>query len=102
MSNLPFDYEKNVSQKGGRGNKGKFSNNPMQLERLAQSPRCLARTRLGAECQSPAVNGKRRCRMHGGTNPGAPKGNRNARKHGAYSAKAKAAADSIRALARLM
>ena len=28
--------------------------------------------------QSPAVKGKRRCRMHGGTNAGAPKGNRNA------------------------
>ncbi|WP_287291598.1 hypothetical protein [Mesorhizobium sp.] len=32
------------------------------------------------------MNGKRRCRMHGGTNPGAPKGNRNARKHGGRSA----------------
>jgi len=40
-----------------------------------------------AECQSPAVKDKRRCRMHGGTNPGAPVGNRNARKHGARSAK---------------
>lgn len=27
-----------------------------------------------------------RCRMHGGTSPGAPKGNRNAAKHGLYSA----------------
>lgn len=29
-----------------------------------------------------------RCRMHGGTNPGAPKGNQNAFKHGRYSAAA--------------
>ena len=36
--------------------------------------------------QSLAVKGKRRCRMHGGTNPGAPKGNRNAYKHGGRSA----------------
>ena len=36
-------------------------------------------------CQSPAVRGKKRCRMHGGTNPGAPRGNRNAWKHGASS-----------------
>ncbi|MFN5084089.1 MAG: HGGxSTG domain-containing protein [Novosphingobium sp.] len=33
---------------------------------------CQARTRSGTECQSPAVRGKRRCRMRGGTNPGAP------------------------------
>jgi hypothetical protein len=29
-----------------------------------------------------------RCRMHGGPSPGAPKGNRNAWKHGLYSAAA--------------
>ena len=29
-----------------------------------------------------------RCRMHGGPSPGAPKGNRNASKHGRYTAKA--------------
>ena len=40
--------------------------------------------------------------MHGGTNPGAPLGNRNARKHGAYSAKAKAAARYLKAMARLI
>ncbi len=40
--------------------------------------------------------------MHGGTNPGAPEGNVNARKHGAYSAKAKAAAQYLRAMARLV
>lgn len=34
---------------------------------------------------SPAVTGRKRCRMHGGTNPGAPKGNRNAWKHGGRS-----------------
>lgn len=61
-------------------------NNPVQQpERLTEVPRCLAKTRRGSECQSPAVKGKRRCRMHGGTNPGPPKGNRNAWKHGARS-----------------
>ncbi|PLK27102.1 hypothetical protein C0V78_09555 [Novosphingobium sp. TH158] len=69
----------------------------MQPERLAKAPRCLARTRSGTECQSPAVKGKRRCRMHGGTNPGAPKGNANALKHGAYSAWTKTTATQIRA-----
>ena len=79
----------------------KTSISPRQPERLAQAPRCLARTRKGAECQSPAVKGKRRCRMHGGTNPGAPKGNRNARKHGGYSAEAKAAAQFLKGMVRL-
>ncbi|WP_414888878.1 HGGxSTG domain-containing protein [Sphingomonas sp. Leaf67] len=55
-------------------------------EVLANAPRCLARTRSGTPCQSPAVRGKRRCRMHGGTNPGAPRGNRNALKHGLRTA----------------
>ena len=29
-----------------------------------------------------------RCRMHGGLSPGAPKGNKNALKHGDYTAEA--------------
>jgi hypothetical protein len=38
-------------------------------------------------CQSPAMkNG--RCRMHGGPSPAAPKGNKNALKHGRYTAQA--------------
>lgn len=55
---------------------------PMRL-----SPRCGAKTRTGTPCQSAAMkNG--RCRMHGGTNPGAPMGNKNALKHGLYGAEA--------------
>ena len=65
-------------------------------------PRCLARTRSGTECQSPAVKGKRRCRMHGGTNPGPPKGNRNAWKHGGRSAEAMAASYYVRMIAKLV
>jgi len=78
------------------------SNNAMQPARLADAPRCGARTRAGTECQSPAVGGKRRCRMHGGTNPGAPVGNHNARKHGGYSAKTKAAVRYLKMIARLV
>lgn len=78
------------------------SNNPTQWEQLQEAPRCLARTRKGTECQSPAVNGKRRCRMHGGTNPGAPKGNRNAWKHGGRSAETLAAACYLKAIAKLV
>jgi hypothetical protein len=40
--------------------------------------RCGAKTRRGTACQSPAVRGKRRCRMHGGApGSGAPSGWRN-------------------------
>ncbi|MGQ7830448.1 HGGxSTG domain-containing protein [Altererythrobacter sp. Z27] len=40
--------------------------NPMQPKNLASAPR----SRKGSVCQSPAVKGLRRCRMHGGVNPG--------------------------------
>src|SRR3546814_19257533 len=63
--------------------------NPMQrVSKMLAAPRCLARTRRGTACQSPAVKGRKRCRMHGGTNPGAPKGNSNALKQGKKDANA--------------
>lgn len=53
---------------------------------MLASPRCGARTRTGASCRSPAVSGKKRCRMHGGAKgSGAPKGNQNAWRHGTYT-----------------
>ena len=53
---------------------------------MLASPRCGARTRSGGPCRSPAVHGKTRCRMHGGAaGSGAPRGNRNARKHGLFT-----------------
>ena len=45
-------------------------------------------------------NGK--CRMHGGKSTGAPKGNRNAFKHGLYTAAANAARREIADLLRNM
>ena len=69
--------------------------------RMNQAPRCLARTRSGKPCQSPAANGKGRCRMHGGaTGSGAPKGNRNALRHGRYSAEVMTARRKMRVLLR--
>lgn len=59
-----------------------MSNNPVQIN---EENRCLARTRRGTLCQTPRIIGKKRCRMHGGTSDGAPKGNKNAFKHGKYS-----------------
>ena len=53
---------------------------------MRASPRCGARTRSGGACRAPAVHGKKRCRMHGGAaGSGAPRANRNARKHGVFS-----------------
>jgi len=43
-----------------------------------------------------------RCRMHGGLSPGAPKGNRNALKHGRYTAEAVASRRDVAALIRAM
>jgi hypothetical protein len=40
--------------------------------------------------------------MHGGTNPGAPKGNRNAFKHGRYTAESIASRREVSALIRAM
>jgi hypothetical protein len=69
--------------------------------RLNQAPRCRARTRQGTPCRQPVVTGKARCRMHGGTDGiGAPHGNRNALKHGLYTAEAIAQRREIAALIR--
>lgn len=78
------------------------TNNPMQPLQLAQARRCLAMTRKGTACRSPAVKGNPRCRMHGGKGSGAPRGNRNAWKHGGRSAEAEAAARYLKAMARLI
>jgi uncharacterized protein YjcR len=54
-------------------------------EPMLNGARCGAKTRSGGSCRSPAVKGKNRCRMHGGAKgSGAPKGNQNALKHGAF------------------
>ena len=58
---------------------------------MLSSTRCGARTRSGGSCRSPAVSGKRRCRMHGGApGSGAPLGNKNALKHGRFTRAEKA------------
>ena len=68
---------------------------------MHHSPRCGARTRNGTPCRSPAMaNG--RCRMHGGSSPGAPIGNGNARKHGLYTVEAITERRELAALLRSM
>src|SRR5690606_2932983 len=86
----------------GMGIGRKRRNNPMQSRlKMHLSLRCGARTRNGTPCRSPAMaNG--RCRMHGGTSPGAPIGNTNARKHGLYTADAVAERRELAALLQSM
>jgi hypothetical protein len=76
-----------------------LAHEPEQLRRVA---RCGARTRSGTPCRSPAVTGRRRCRMHGGApGSGGPKGSRNGNyKHGRYTAEAITSRRWVRQLIR--
>src|SRR5258708_3813476 len=67
---------------GRRGGK-KIADNLMnqdveiRLANLRRAPRCGAMTRAGTPCQRPAMRGRKRCRLHGGLSPGAPRGMKN-------------------------
>jgi uncharacterized protein YjcR len=73
----------------------------MQSLPMHQVSRCRARSkRSGKPCQSPAVSGYSVCRMHG-AGGGAPRGNKNALKHGDFTAEGLALKREIQALARM-
>ena len=60
-------------------------------------PAAWPKTRRGTPCQCPAMaNG--RCKLHGGKSTGAPLGNKNALKHGFYTAEAVAQRRRLSAL----
>ena len=68
---------------------------------MLESLRCGAKTRSGKPCKSPAVAGKKRCRMHGGApGSGAPRGNKNALKNGLYTREAIEERRQLRAFMR--
>jgi hypothetical protein len=79
----------------GGGNE-KLTHNPMnqsrvmaQLTNLRAALRCGAKTRAGGACQCPAIRDRKRCRLHGGRNSGAPKGPGNGNyKDGTFTAEA--------------
>jgi len=72
----------------------------MQGDDTGNSAYCGANTREGTRCRSASMeNG--RCRMHGGMSMGAPKGNRNAWKHGKYSKETVEARRLVQALAHI-
>jgi len=68
-----------LGRKGGK----KIADNAMdqdvaiRLKNLRRAPRCGALTRAGTPCQRPAMRGRKRCRLHGGLSPGAPRGHKN-------------------------
>ena len=65
------------------------------LDRLVQAV-------TGGQSRSLVVRGKRRCRMHGGAaGSGAPVGNKNAFRHGHYSAEAIARRRQLSELIRI-
>ena len=76
-----------------------MSNHIRNTGPMLASLRCGAKVRSGGACRSPAVHGKKRCRMHGGApGSGAPRSNRNARKHGLFTRDAIAERRRIEAL----
>jgi uncharacterized protein YjcR len=77
------------------------ANHPRNTGPMLSSLRCGAKTRSGKPCQSPAVQGKKRFRMHGGApGSGAPRGNQNALKHGLYTREALAQRRQVSELIR--
>jgi hypothetical protein len=62
----------------------------------------MALQEIATKLRLPVSTVHEHCRMHGGTSPGAPKGNKNALKHGRYSGQAIARRRSISELLRLM
>ena len=74
---------------GGGGMKNRRIN-LMESLPMHQAPRCRAMSkRSGKQCRAPAVAGKRVCWIHGGAiGSGAPIGNKNALRHGRYTAEA--------------
>ena len=65
----------------GRGSRRNFEINPLTLMDHSRArrlqARCGARTPTGTPCQRPPVRGRKRCRLHGGLSPGAPRGQKN-------------------------
>jgi hypothetical protein len=72
------EYCSYATSHAGGGKKSEI--NPMKndgLSHLSHAARCGAKTRTGTLCESPPVQGRKRCRLHGGLSPGAPRGSRN-------------------------
>src|SRR6266576_3368167 len=62
---------------GGGGKNLEIDPMDRSLSHASQVSPCGAKTRDGTPCPNPPVQGRRRCRLHGGLSPGAPRGSRN-------------------------
>jgi glucans biosynthesis protein len=72
----------------------------MRLANIRSAPRCGARTRSASPCRCPAIRGRKRCRLHGGLSPGAPKGRGNGNyRGGTWTAEAIEERNWLRSLA---
>jgi glucans biosynthesis protein len=82
---------------GYGGERAEMTDYPMN-----RSPRCGARTRGGAPCRAPALRNKKRCRLHGGWSPGAPRNELHPNfKGGKYSQEGKALVRRLKAMAKV-
>src|SRR5260221_2655815 len=87
-----------------RGTEGERAEMKVEPKQLAEARRCGARTKTrgGRPCRSPAVGGKKRCRLHGGAKgSGGQLGPKNGMfKTGRYSKEARELSALMRELAR--
>ena len=86
---------------GGQGN-GKIDDQSHATGAAGIGPALLGADPFGNGVPIPSREGSEAVPHARGTNPGAPKGNSNARKHGGRSARAMAAARYLREIARLV
>jgi hypothetical protein len=71
------------------------------VKQIHPTKRCGARTKTGMPCQRPPIPGRKRCRLHGGLSPGAPKGKENGNyKNGEWTTDAIVERKWVRSLVR--
>ncbi len=79
-------FRTGARRRGRQAGSNDMSDHARNTGPMRASPRCGAKIRSGGLCRSPAVRGKKHCRMHGGApGSGAPRANQNARKHGLFT-----------------
>jgi hypothetical protein len=73
----------------------------LQVSHMSQVSRCGAKTKAGSPCRRPPAHGRKRCRLHGGLSPGAPRGSRNGNyTNGEWTAEAVEERQWLRSLVR--
>jgi hypothetical protein len=95
--------EDGMMRKRRKGGVKKPEINPLEdarLSHLSHAPICGARTKEGP-CEGQPISGRRRCRLHGGLSPGAPRGRVNGNyRQGDWTIEAQAERKWVRELVR--